>query len=263
MAWRAFSQLMSKVIVFVHGAGNHPKNYFHETLAGLTELLGTKPEAVGVWYSDLLQDNPSSKRKKDLDSEEIANFKAAFSMLVYSDFAALPNHERHNAAFILPAQFLAELVAADLAQVAHYLFSTRTFSAVQTRMRDGLNKALGMGDEIVIAGQSLGSVVAFDCLRETAANSNVSTLLTIGSPLSKLRRLNIRTHDLGAIPGNIGEWLNLYDTTDPIANALGPVFPSRPFRVRDVFVDVDSDPIRTHDYFHNEETLAELAAAML
>lgn len=254
---------MSKVLVFVHGAGNHPKNYYQATLAGLTELLGAEPEAVGVWYSDLLDEQHSAKRKKDLDGDEIANFKAAFSMLVYSDFAALPNHDRHNAAFIMPAQFLAELIAADLAHVAEYLFSSKTFNAIQTRMRDGLNKALGMGDEIVIAGQSLGSVVAFDCLRETAANSNVSTLLTIGSPLSKLRRLSIRTHDLGAMPGNIGEWLNLYDTTDPMANALGPVFPSRPFRVRDVFVDVDSDPIRTHDYFHNEETLAELAAAML
>ncbi len=254
---------MSKVLVFVHGSGSHPRNYYQATLAGLTELLGAEPETVGVWYSDLLDENHAAERKKELDGDEIANFKAAFSMLVYSDFLALPNHERHNAAFILPAQFLAQLIATDLAQVAEYLFSSKTYGAVQTRMRDGLNKAMGMGDEIVIAGQSLGSVVAFDCLRETAANLNVAPLMTMGSPLSKLRRLNLRTPDLGAIPGNIGEWLNLYDTTDPLANALGPVFPSRPFRVRDVFVDVDSDPIRIHDYFYNQETLAELAAAML
>ena len=37
-----------KVIVFVHGAGNHPKNYFHETLTGLTELLARKPLASGI-----------------------------------------------------------------------------------------------------------------------------------------------------------------------------------------------------------------------
>lgn len=258
---------MSKVIVFVHGAGKWKKDYYKEPLAGLTALLGAEPASVGVWYSDLAEVEaegaPHRRGKDKLDGGEVTNFKAAFAMLVQSDFNALPQYERHTAAFSMPAQFLAEIIIADLEQVAGYLFSSQTFNAVQTRMRDGLNQALGMGDEIVIASHSLGTVVAFDALRETALNSNVSSFFTLGSPLSKLRRLNIRTGDMGAIPGNVGEWLNLYDTTDPIANALGPVFPSRPFRLRDVFVDVETDPIRSHDYFHNEETLAELAAAML
>lgn len=252
---------MSKVIVFVHGAGKFKNDYHRETLVGLTELLGAQPHAIGVWYSDLL--NAGRKKVSHADGSEVENFKAAFSMLVHGDFSSLPHHERHNAAFIMPAQFLAEMIAADLNQIASYLFASKMYNAIQTRMRDGLNKALGMGSEIVIASHSLGSVVAFDCLRETAAHTNVSTFFTLGSPLSKLRRLTLRTNDLGAIPGNIGEWLNLYDTTDPMANALGPMFPSRPFRLRDVFVDVETDPIRSHDYFHNEQTLAELAAAML
>ncbi|MBI4670650.1 MAG: hypothetical protein HY741_03145 [Chloroflexi bacterium] len=264
---------MSKVIVFVHGAGKFKKNYFKEPLAALTALLGTQPPAVGVWYSDIASVGASlgvaargktrGKRGRTLDGDEVANFKAAFAMLVQSDFNALPQYERHTIAFAMPAQFLAEVIATDLTQVAGYLFDSKTYSAIQTRMRDGLNQALGMGDEIVIASHSLGSVVAFDCLKESAGNSNVASLFTLGSPLSKLRRLNLRTGDLGAIPGNVGEWLNLYDSTDPVANALGPVFPSRPFRLRDVFVDVDTDPIRSHDYFRNEETLTELAAAML
>jgi len=279
---------MSKVIVFVHGAGKFKKTFYKEPLAALTALLGMEPPAVGVWYSDIasvgaplsvaaMRGKKSSrgaaarrarqtkKRRAApaLDGEEAANFKAAFAMLVQSDFNALPQYERHNIAFTLPAQFLAQVIATDLTQVAGYLFDSRTFNAMQTRMRDGLNQALGMGDEIVIASHSLGSLVAFDCLRETAANSNVASFFTLGSPLSKLRRLNLRTGDLGEIPGNVGEWLNLYDTTDPVANALGPVFPSRPFRLRDVFVDVNSDPIRSHDYFTNQETLTELAAALL
>jgi len=271
---------MSKVIVFVHGSGKYKKDYYKDTLGGLTALLGEAPPAVGVWYSDLTNletPNGAGARKKGgakkkpaprngtasaLDSEE-ANFRAAFAMLVQSDFNALPQYERHAAAFNMPPQFLAEIISTELSQVAAYLFSSDIYNAVQTRMRDALNKALGMGDEIVIASHSLGTVVAFDALKETAGNSNVATLFTLGSPLSKLRRLSIRTGDLGAIPGSVGEWLNLYDSTDPIANALGPVFPSRPFRLRDIFVDVETDPIRLHDYFHNEETLTEIAAALL
>jgi hypothetical protein len=238
-------------------------------LAALTTLLGAEPLAVNVWYSDIAAVGATmavaarGKKRRTLDSNEVNNFKAAFAMLTQSDFNALPQYERHNIAFTMPAQFLAEIIASDLTQVAGYLFDSRTYNAIQTRMRDGLNQALGMGDELVIASHSLGSVVAFDCLKETARNSNIASFFTLGSPLSKLRRLNLRTADLGAIPGNVGEWLNLYDTTDPIANALGPVFPSRPFRLRDVFVDVETDPIRSHDYFHNEETLTELASALL
>lgn len=264
-----------KVIVFVHGAGKQPRSYYKEPLAALTALLGSQPPAVGVWYSDIANvgEPPSAARAKRgkgkrtraaaLDADEVATFKTAFAMLVQSDLNALPQYERHTAVFGMPAQFLAEIIATDLNQVAGYLFSSKTYSAIQKRMREGLNHALGLGDEIVIASHSLGSLVAFDTLRETAASSNVSTFMTLGSPLSKVRRLSLRTGDLGEIPGNVGEWLNLYDTTDPIANALGPVFPSRPFRLRDVFVDVDTDPIRSHDYFRNEETLAELAAALL
>jgi hypothetical protein len=260
---------MSKVIVFVHGAGKFKKNWYKEPLAALTTLLGAEPLAVNVWYSDIasagapMAVTARGKKRRALDSNEVNNFKAAFAMLTQSDFNALPQYERHNIAFTMPAQFLAEIIASDLTQVAGYLFDSRTYNAIQTRMRDGLNQALGMGDELVIASHSLGSVVAFDCLKETARNSNIASFFTLGSPLSKLRRLNLRTADLGAIPGNVGEWLNLYDTTDPIANALGPVFPSRPFRLRDVFVDVETDPIRSHDYFHNEETLTELASALL
>jgi hypothetical protein len=229
-----------------------------------------------VWYSDIgnvgtpVRTRSGARRRKrppvkplDLDTEEVNTFKTAFAMLVQSDMNSLPQYERHTAVFGMPAQFLAEIIATDLNQVASYLFSSRVYTAIQKRMLDGLNKALGLGDELVIASHSLGSVVAFDALRQVNGGNNVTTFFTLGSPLSKLRRLSIRTADLGAIPDMVGEWLNLYDTTDPVANALGPVFPSNQFRLRDVFVDVDNDPIHSHDYFSNPETLAELAAAML
>lgn len=270
---------MSKVLVLVHGAGKQPSTYAKEPLAALAALLGAEPPAVSVWYADIgnVGDPPRSGLRgrsrgrssrgatpqPHLDTEEVSNFKAAFSMLVQSDLNSLPQYERHTAVFGMPAQFLAEIIATDLNQVASYLFSSQVAAAIQKRMLDGLNKALGLGDELVIASHSLGSVVAFDCLRTANGADNVSTFFTLGSPLSKLRRLSLRTGDLGAIPGSVGEWLNLYDTTDPVANALGPVFPSRQFRLRDIFVDVDNDPIHSHDYLTNPETLAEIAAAML
>lgn len=268
-----------KVLVAVHGAGKQPSTYFKEALGALAALLGAEPPCVSVWYADIGNvGGPVSARARGrgrgrsshgtvhephLNTEEVATFKAAFSMLVQSDLNSLPQYERHTAVFGMPAQFLAEIIATDLNQVASYLFSSQVAGAIQKRMLDGLNQALGLGDELVIVSHSLGTVVAFDCLRAANGGHNVSAFFTLGSPLSKLRRLSLRTADLGAIPGSVGEWLNLYDTTDPVANALGPVFPSRQFRLRDVFIDVDDDPIHSHDYFANPETLAEIASALL
>jgi hypothetical protein len=39
---------MSKVLVFVHGAGKQPSDYFKGPLAAITSLLGTPPTSVAV-----------------------------------------------------------------------------------------------------------------------------------------------------------------------------------------------------------------------
>lgn len=263
-----------QVILFVHGAGSQAPNYFKEPLNALTALLGSEPPHTAVYYADVMNPAPKTrktaaahKKKKTTrataDGDEATYFKMAFAMLVQGDFDSLPQSERHTAVFALPGQFLAELIANELNEMAGYLFSSKTHEAIQQRMRDGLANAVELGDEIVIAAHSLGSIVAFDALHDLASPHRVSAFFTLGSPLSKLRRLNIRGPDFGAIPDSVSEWFNLYDTTDPIANVLGPAFPSRPLRLRDVFVDVNTDPIRSHDYFRNPETLAELAAALL
>lgn len=263
-----------QVILFVHGAGKQSPNYYKAPLSALTALLGSEPPHAAVYYADVTNPVPKAhvtraarnKKKKNhpaTDGDEATYFKMAFAMLVQGDFDSLPQSERHTAIFALPGQFLAELIATELNEMAGYLFSSKTHEAIQQRMRDGLANAVELGDEIVIASHSLGSIVAFDALHDLASPHPISSFFTLGSPLSKLRRLNIRGPDFGAIPDSVNEWFNLYDTTDPIANVLGPAFPSRPLRLRDVFVDVNTDPIRSHDYFRNPETLAELTAALL
>ena len=154
-------------------------------------------------------------------------------------------------------------MATELNEITGYLFNPNAYNAIQKRMRDGLDQAAQNGDAIVIASHSLGTVVAFDALHAIGARYNVSTFFTMGSPLAKLRRLGSRGTDLGQITSDhVKEWLNLYDTTDPIANVLGPAFPLPGYRLRDVFVDVSTDPIPSHDYFRNAETLATIAAAL-
>ena len=132
---------------------------------------------------------------------------------------------------------------------------------IQRAIKHGLDQAVQEYDEIVLASLSLGTVVSFDVLKQSADRYKIASWFTTGSPLAKLRRVGARPSDLGVIaPANVARWLNLYDTTDIIADAIGPQFPD--YRLYDVFVQVGNDPISAHDYFNNGETLDLLADAM-
>jgi hypothetical protein len=153
------------------------------------------------------------------------------------------------------------LVQIIVKEVSDYLFAPNIAAQIQQRLIAGLDQAEQTFDEIVLASLSLGSVVSFDALKLNADRYNISSWFTTGSPLAMLQRLGARPSDLGAIqPANVARWLNLYDTNDIIASAIGPQFPG--YRLYDVYVSVGDDPIRAHDYFNNGETIDMLADAM-
>jgi len=86
---------------------------------------------------------------------------------------------------------------------------------------------------------------------------------TTGSPIAKLRAVRRYDDDLGAITAQtVARWYNLYDTTDWIADPLGPAFPKPGYRLHDIFVNVAFDPISSHDYFNNRETIQMFADAL-
>jgi hypothetical protein len=274
---------MTKVLVFVHGAGKTAPDYAVDPLAAIALLLGAEPPSVPVYYADVTRTGSlfgvaALKEKDDpptlSEPPRMTQFKTAFATQVLSARQAAPaGHQalataelagnQAAAAAGLPGQDIAELISAEVNQIAGYLFNPLLYNQIQSRMYDGLNKATKMGDSIVIASHSLGTVVAFDGLRALAARYRVATFFTLGSPLGILRRLGNRSADLGAIAyDHVGTWLNFYDTTDPISTPLGPDFPLPGYRLRDVFVDVASAPLPAHDYFRNSEVLTEIAKAL-
>ncbi|HEX9076054.1 MAG TPA: hypothetical protein VF932_09755 [Anaerolineae bacterium] len=148
-------------------------------------------------------------------------------------------------------------------QVWYYLFNDQVRAVVQGRLKSSLETAMQEFDDIVLVSHSLGSLVAFDVLHDCAdAVNRVSYWVTMGCPLAKVQRLGNRG-DLGHIGyQTIRRWYNIYDTTDIVSNALGPLFPSMNYILYDIFVDVAKDPLPAHDYMTNPETLDILAAIM-
>jgi hypothetical protein len=146
---------------------------------------------------------------------------------------------------------------------ADYFFDAGARAEIQARLIEKLDEAKRQAHTIVIASHSLGTVVCFDVLKQYADRYKISVWFTTGSPLAKLRRIGKYDDDLGTLTTqNVAWWYNVYDTTDWVADPLGPAFPKPGYRLHDIFVNVGCDPVASHDYFNNRETVQMLANAL-
>lgn len=154
-------------------------------------------------------------------------------------------------------------VSATVQQVAQYLAQDEVRPRMQAPIIAALDQATANFDEVVLASHSLGSIITFDILHDRADTyHNISHWFTLGCPLLKVQRLGHRT-ELGKIGyDNVKHWFNVYDTTDIIANALGPGFSKPEYLMHDIFIDIGSTPLPSHDYYNNPDTLDLIAAAM-
>ncbi|MBM3127584.1 MAG: hypothetical protein FJ009_03000 [Chloroflexi bacterium] len=152
-------------------------------------------------------------------------------------------------------------VAATIQDVCLYLFDDQFARKIRQELIDGLRDAQQY-DEILLVSHSLGSVVAFDVLNGwTESKPRISHWFTLGCPLTKVLRL--RPGTLNRLNNaNVAHWYNVYDTTDIVAGALGPTFTKPGYHIHDIFIDIGSDPIGSHDYFGNRTTLKLIADAI-
>lgn len=120
-----------------------------------------------------------------------------------------------------------------LRDVHHYLFNEshapRPGSpafAVQDEIRSRFLRAVQEGSRMpgphIVVSHSMGTVVAYDCLKRVAACPQVDALVTIGSPLG-LDEIQDRfrpewERDRGFPAEKVkGEWINVFDRLDPVA----------------------------------------------
>ena len=117
-----------------------------------------------------------------------------------------------------------------LRDVHHYLFDTnyapqgRTPVRIQQSIRKRFVEALcapAVSRPHVVVAHSMGTVIAYDCLKRVAGCSTIDGLITIGSPLGldevqdQLRPGWTRND---GFPGTTlaGKWFNLFDHLDPV-----------------------------------------------
>ena len=118
-----------------------------------------------------------------------------------------------------------------LRDVHHYLFDAeftprpgetyKIRTEIRRRAIDALREGDAAGGKHIVMSHSLGTVIAYDCLKRVAASPAVDGLLTIGSPLglSEVQdQLKPEWSRDDGYPDKLqGPWVNVYDRLDPVA----------------------------------------------
>jgi hypothetical protein len=92
------------------------------------------------------------------------------------------------------------------------------FGGFAEAMRDVLRKAIADADgPVVVVSHSLGTIIAYDVLREDAFRAKqVPLFLTLGSPLAVTEVQDLVTAPL-LVPAGVQEWRNVADARDLVA----------------------------------------------
>jgi hypothetical protein len=236
-------------LVFIHGAGKEPSGYYRGFLEGLLRQLGAEPAILPAWWGDLC--NLGSEVKGGPGAVSLSKEAEDFRRAYLRELGVGVRGDREGAGGGLVRSVGGTLVSlADTANdVVQYFFNPRLRAAVQARLVEQLARARDGFDQCILVSHSLGTVIAYDVLRQRGTEFNLHTWFTTGSPLARLARLGRVTTDLGEITsGALFAWQNVYDATDVVASPLAPMFG---FPLKDIQVDNGQGIMNSHNYWGN------------
>jgi hypothetical protein len=211
-----------------------------------------------VYWADLMYDKPqpdasaeesvaetavdascSAEAPQPANAEEaafIASLRARMTALSAAQLAAadtpavLPSGQGTLERVPLPWFIKKRIMDIFLRDVHHYLFDTefappgRTPVHIQKTIRQRFVDAV-CGQNVsrphIVVSHSMGTVIAYDCLKRVAACANVDGLITIGSPLG-LDEIQDKLHPEWTRPNGFPrekvakDWINIYDRLDPV-----------------------------------------------
>lgn len=127
-----------------------------------------------------------------------------------------------------------ELIIKKAAMEAYYFLFDKEYNRadgkqfkvrgeLRQRLLEVLKRAREQGEKIVLVTHSMGTLVAYDVLRNCADCPSVDTLFTLGSPLGikevqdELVATDQKKVDFPA--AKLGRWFNVYDPLDIVCGA--------------------------------------------
>jgi hypothetical protein len=252
----------NKALVLVHGAGKFPKSHVEAIAADIKATYGKPIDTFVAYYADWDQQLVASVAVESIEAQD---FKQAFRAELQKQSDALAPLAHPVTATIVPSQDDVgglELASVLTNQIASYLFNPVVTHIIQAPLLQVLDQVSNY-KEIILISHSMGTVVAFDVLKQVADQYPITLWITLGCPLGKLRRVGVRDDHLGKITEQVVEnWYNVFDNTDIVADPISPAFPEPGYRIHDIFVEVANKMPEAHDYFNNPETMRWIVQAI-
>jgi hypothetical protein len=161
------------------------------------------------------------------------------------------NQESYEIASWLPEPIKQKIIK-ETAMEAYYFLFDKTYtepssnityqvrSELRSRLINDLKNASKSNGKIIIVSHSMGTMIAYDVLRNVADCPQVDTLITLGSPLGitevqeELKAIETEKIDFPA--DKLKQWINIYDPLDPICG-LDP-------RLSNDYLQVDGKSVR-------------------
>jgi hypothetical protein len=144
-----------------------------------------------------------------------------------------PGPDSYEIANWLPDKVKHAIIKKAAMEAFYFLFNKEYLRAdgVRFNVRQELRRRLlaelaaaqALGEKIVIVSHSMGTMVAYDVLRNCPDCPQVDTLFTLGSPLG-IREVQeeLIAADAGDVDfpaGRLTRWINVYDPLDPVCGA--------------------------------------------
>ena len=136
---------------------------------------------------------------------------------------------------LLPRFIKQRLMAVLLRDVHHYLFNAlyaprpgpvvKVQDEIRDRVVENLQQGAGQPGPHIVVSHSMGTVIAYDCLKRVPDCPPVDGLMTIGSPLARHEipdefKPDWTRHDGFPSERLRGPWVNVFDRFDPVVGAL-------------------------------------------
>ena len=224
---------MSKIILGIHGLSNKPaadvlytkgwKKAMTEGLKHTSGLSNTGFDFEGIYWADKNYPNPDTKgetyRKakkgtiKSYDEGFLEDIVSAVEVGVGDVFDWVKNRFNVDKA-------ADKVLKSQLKDLDRYYREDGKYEELTGLVEAAVEKH--QDKRIMLIGHSMGSIIAYDALRQLGArNSDVSVdhFITIGSPLGlpHVMKKICERHGSARTPTNVKRWTNFADRRDPVA----------------------------------------------
>jgi hypothetical protein len=187
--------------------------------------------------ADLALPDPVTPRERaflrDFEAKLAANLALMPSQPPAAPAKVVVGGEQYEIASWLPDAVKQAIIKKAAMEAFYFLFDKeyvrtdgtrfRVRQELRKRLLDALAEARAKGDRVVIVSHSMGTMVAYDVLRNCAECPPVDTLFTLGSPLG-IREVQdeliaVDADDVDFPAAKLTRWINVYDPLDPVCGA--------------------------------------------